>query len=158
MTSLCGQVRDPSLLNSRAHHASDGKLEENIEMAFGRTITAFVAAAMLALGAMSTAHAGDDDKAKNLKVIKETKTYKDGMKSLNKGLGTKCEACHVKGKFEADDKPEKEAARKFLTATVGEKDAAKRGEALKALLDAMKLKEAKDADAVWKGVDAFEKQ
>jgi hypothetical protein len=129
-------------------------------MTFGRTITAFVAAAFVAVGGVSIASAHDGEehnKPQNLKVIKD-KELKPGMKLFNKGLGVKCEACHVKGKFESDDKAEKEAGRKFFTAVVGEKDTTKRDAALKELLDALKLKEAKSPDDLWKAVGMFEKK
>jgi hypothetical protein len=128
-------------------------------MTLGKTLSVFAVAAVLALGAMGTAsaHEGEDEKPKNLKVLSE-KGLKPGMKLFNKGLGVKCEACHVKGEFDSDKKAEKETARTFLTAVVGEKDAAKRSAALKTLLDAMKIKEPKSADDLWKGVDSFSKK
>jgi hypothetical protein len=114
-------------------------------------------AAAMALSVAGTASA-HDEKHKNLKIIKGGgKDVEAGMKLFSKGLGVKCNACHVKGEFDSDKVVEKEKARDFLKVTVGEKDAAKRGEALKALLDAMKLKEAKSADEVWKGIDMFTK-
>src|SRR5688572_19796308 len=105
-------------------------------MTFGRTLTAFAIAAAFAFGAMSNT-ASADEKHKNLKVVKDTGKELDvSMKAFSKGLGVKCNACHVKGEFDSDKVPEKESARKFLGAVVGEKDAAKRSEALKALLEA----------------------
>jgi hypothetical protein len=129
-------------------------------MTLGRTLSVLAVAAAMTLGAMGTARAhddGDEGKPENLKVITE-KDLKAGMKLFNKGLGVKCEACHVKGDFDSDKKPEKEAGRTFLTAAVGEKDATKRSAALKTLLEALKLKEAKNADDLWKGVDMFQKK
>lgn len=128
-------------------------------MTLGRTLSVLTVAAVLVVGAVGTAraHEGEDEKPSNLKVIGE-KDLKGGMKLFNKGLGVKCEACHVKGDFDADKKPEKEAGRTFLAAVVGEKDQAKRSAALKTLLEAMKLKEAKNADDLWKGVDMFQKK
>jgi cytochrome c peroxidase len=116
-------------------------------------------AAVLVLGAVGTAraHEGEDEKPKNLKVITE-KELKGGMKLFNKGLGVKCEACHVKGEFDSDKKAEKEAGRTFLAAVVGEKDQAKRDSALKTLLESMKMKEAKNPADIWKGVDMFQKK
>jgi hypothetical protein len=128
-------------------------------MTLGRTLRVLTVAAALAFGVAGSAiaHEGEDEKPKNLKVITET-GLKGGMKLFNKGLGVKCEACHVKGEFDSDKKAEKEAGRTFLTAVVGEKDAAKRSAALKTLLEALKLKEAKNADDVWKGIDMFQKK
>lgn len=128
-------------------------------MTLAKTLSTFAVAAALIAGAAGTtfAHEGEDEAPKNLKVISD-KGLKGGMKLFNKGLGVKCEACHVKGEFDSDKKAEKEAGRAFLTAVVGEKDAAKRAAALKTLLDAMKLKEAKSTDDLWKGVDMFNKK
>jgi hypothetical protein len=125
-------------------------------MKFRTALFSLTFVAGLGLAAPS-AHA--EDKAKNLKVLKDTgKGLQKGMKELTKGLGVKCEACHVKGKFDADDRKTKGAGRDFLKATVGEKDATKRDAALKALLTAMELDAAKDAAKVWAGVDMFQKQ
>ena len=67
----------------------------------------------------------------NLKVLADNgKTLEKGMKSLTKGLGVKCKACHVKGKFESDDMETKVKARDFFTKTVGTKDPAARKAAL----------------------------
>ena len=115
-------------------------------------------AAAMTIAAVGNASAGDE-KHKNLKVLKDTgKDLESAMKLFSKGLGVKCNACHVKGEFDSDKVAEKEVARKFLAAVVGEKDAAKRNEALKPLLDALKLKEPKSADDLWKGVDGLQKQ
>lgn len=103
------------------------------------------------------AHA--DGPPKNLKVLKANgKKFKAGMKSLTKGLGVKCKACHIKGKFDSDEMKEKIAGREFLEATVGKKDKAAREAALKTLLGVMKIDKAKDAKKIWAGVDMFERK
>jgi hypothetical protein len=100
------------------------------------------------------------DEPKNLKVLDPTlgKKIGAGMKSLSKGLGTKCESCHVKGKLDLDDKGEKLKAREFLAAVIGEKDQAKRDGELKKLLGELKLDKAKDPAIVWEAVDMWKKQ
>ena len=124
-----------------------------------KILTASMLAGALALGFASQARAEEDEKPKNLKVLADNgKALEAGMKSISKGLGVKCNACHEKGKFDADTVPAKEEARKFFTAAIGEKDQAKRDGALKALANAMKLKEAKDAAELWKGVDQLKKK
>jgi hypothetical protein len=128
-------------------------------MKLSRILTALSGVAVMAMCAMGTASAHGDEKHTNLKIIKDSGKQIDvGMKAFSKGLGVKCNACHAKGDFAADSVGEKEAGRKFFTAVVGEKDAAKRAEALKPLLDALKLKEPKDAAELWKGVESFQKQ
>jgi hypothetical protein len=108
--------------------------------------------------AVSTA-ARADEKHVNLKVIKDAgKNLDKGMKLISKGLGVKCTACHVQGKFESDEVKQKDAARTFLTATVGESDQGKKDAALAALVKALGEASAKDAAKVWEGVAMFEKQ
>lgn len=109
------------------------------------------------IGFVSSASA--HEKFKNLKVIdgSNKKSVEKGMKSLSKGLGVKCNACHVKGEFDSDKVAAKQEARKFLTAVVGEKDTAKRKTALTSLLKAMKIEKAKAEPKIWKGVDLFKK-
>lgn len=123
-----------------------------------RSVVIGLTSIALAWGLQASAVAHEGEKHKNLKVLKDSgKDLEKGMKALTKGLGVKCDACHVKGKFDSDDNASKAEARKFLTAAVGEKDATKRGDALKALLSAMKLKEAKDEAGIWSGVDLLQK-
>ncbi|MCC7385331.1 MAG: hypothetical protein IT384_26010 [Deltaproteobacteria bacterium] len=101
------------------------------------------------------------DESKNLKVLSKEhkeKEIENGMKEMTKGLGVKCETCHVKDKADSDDKKPKLAGREFLTAVVGEKDAAKRKAALDTLLAALKLKAARSEAQIWKGVDTWKKQ
>lgn len=117
-----------------------------------------VLAVMSLVCAVGQGRAFAEEKHKNLKVLEDHKQLENGMKQLNKGLGTKCEACHVKGELDSDKVPAKEEARKFLGATVGEADKAKRDEALKQLLTALKLPSAKHPEDVWKGVDMFKKK
>jgi len=100
------------------------------------------------------------DEPKNLKVISKDLKGKDiekAMKDLTKGLGVKCEACHVKGKFDADDVEGKVESRSFLGSVIGNKDEAARKVALAHLLTALDLPSAKDESLVWKGVDALRK-
>jgi hypothetical protein len=117
---------------------------------------AIVATASIGLLRIASA---DEEKHENLKVLADNgKDLDNGMKALTKGLGVKCEACHVKGERASDKLPTKEDARKFLTAVVGEKDKAKRDEALKSLLTALKLEKAKNPDELWKGIEQFKKK
>lgn len=113
----------------------------------------------LLLSQGSSADAGKEPQ--NLKVIKKGTTEKvidKAMKELSKGLGVKCGSCHVKGKFESDEMKPKLATRDFLAATIGEADAAKRDAALKALLPALELTAAKNADGIWAGLKMLEKE
>jgi hypothetical protein len=109
---------------------------------------------------VSTVEAHEKEDFKNLKILDgaNKKGLEAGMKSLSKGLGVKCNACHVKGEFDSDKIEAKSAARKFLNTTVGEKDGAKRDAALAELLSALKMDKPKDAKAVWAGVDGFKKK
>jgi hypothetical protein len=117
------------------------------------------AVAIICMGISVSARAEDEEKHKNLKVLQDTgKSLEDGMKAFSKGLGVKCDKCHVKGEWDSDKVALKEDARKFFTSTVGEKDKAKRDAALKTLLTAMNEKEAKKPDEVWKGIDSFKKK
>lgn len=104
--------------------------------------------------------AAADGPPKNLKVLKSDtngKVLEKAMKELSKGLGVKCGSCHVKGKFDSDEVKAKEASRKFLTAVLGETDAEKRKKALAELLPALELKEAKNADLIWKSLEPLQK-
>lgn len=119
-------------------------------------LATFGLAGLLAVGATAEAH---DDEPHNLKVLQDNgKALEKGMKDLSKGLGVKCNACHVKGKFGADDVPAKEVARTFLQAAMGEKDQAKRDAALAPLLKALKLDKAKKPELVWTGIGKFAKK
>src|SRR5262245_16435928 len=53
---------------------------------------------------------------KNLKLLQpgELRTF---MPAFAKGLGVKCDHCHVQGDFASDDKPQKETARKMIVMT-----------------------------------------
>lgn len=95
-----------------------------------------------------------DEKPKNLKVLEfNGKDFKKGMKLMTKGLGVKCKACHIKGKYESDEMKEKLAGREFLEATVGKKDADARKAALAKLLKEMKIEKPRDDKQIWAGVD-----
>ena len=122
------------------------------------TIRSMFSAAVVAAAFSATATAFAAKEPKNLKVLKPTPTLEKGMKELSKGLGVKCEACHVKGKFDSDDAPAKADARQFLQQTVGEKDVARREAALKKLLATLELESAKRAESVWQAVDRLEKK
>lgn len=96
----------------------------------------------------------------NLKVIAKDTKEKDlekAMKDITKGLGVKCEGCHVKGKFDSDDVKTKISSRDFLAKTIGNKDEAVRKAALDDLVKAMELKAVKDPALIWKGVDQLKK-
>ena len=56
---------------------------------------------------------------KNVQILMEmpASQFINAMRSFNVALGVECSFCHVQGKFEADDKPEKAMARKMLTMT-----------------------------------------
>ena len=117
---------------------------------------AFVALVQVSL----TASADEPAEFKNLKILDgaDKKAVEKGMKSLSKGLGVKCNACHVKGEFDSDKVEAKGAARAFFNQTIGQKDAAKRDAALASLLKSLKMTAAKDAKTVWAGVDTFKKK
>jgi hypothetical protein len=103
--------------------------------------------------------ASADKAPKNLKVLKtdtDKKVLEKSMKELSKGLGVKCIACHIKGKFDSDEVKAKDATRDFFTVAIGQADAAKKDAALKALLPALKLEAAKDAALVWNGLKLLE--
>jgi hypothetical protein len=106
----------------------------------------------LLIGVSAVASASE---LKNLKVLRDDKAkVEKGMKLLSKGLGVKCEACHVKGKFDSDDVQAKHAARTFLETTVSKADA-DRSEALKGLLGALQLAKPKAENQVWEGIGEF---
>jgi len=74
-------------------------------------------------GADAEAAAGGDDKPKNLKALPKTwstdKVTDYMKKQVSRGLGVKCEACHVKGDFASDTNKKKLAARKMIALTDG---------------------------------------
>lgn len=106
-----------------------------------------------------SANASAHEKFENLQVLdgSNKKSVEKGMKSFSKGLGVKCNACHVKGDFDSDKVPAKADARKFLKAVVGQKDEAKRKAALADLLKVLKLEKPKAEAKIWKGIDRFKK-
>lgn len=121
-----------------------------------RSLIPAALAALLVTSAIRPASAGDEPK--NLKVLKPSAQLEKGMKELSKGLGVKCEACHVKGKYDSDDAPKKLDARAFLEETVGVKDGAKRDAALAKLVKSLEIDAPKRADSVWQAVDRMEKK
>jgi len=124
-------------------------------MKFRVALSALSLATVAAVAAPAVAH-----EIKNLKVISKDTKEKDlekAMKDFTKGLGVKCEACHVKGKFDSDDVKAKISSREFLDKVIGNKDEAVRKAALADMLKAMDLKAVKDEALIWKGIDAFKK-
>jgi ABC-type uncharacterized transport system substrate-binding protein len=111
-------------------------------------------AAIACTPVLAFAH-GKEEKNKNVTVLThvEHEELEKSMKSLSKGLGVKCTACHVKGKFDKDDVAAKGDTRKFFEAVVKTTDATERAAALKTLLGALKLEAAKDEKQVWSAVD-----
>lgn len=73
---------------------------------------------------------------KNLKVLAKVSLDDPevGMADFPKGLGVKCLTCHLKNNYASDEKPAKVAARKFLTASLAEREPARRSAALQELL------------------------
>lgn len=102
------------------------------------------------------AHGGQH---KNLKVIPmhDADALDAGMKKLAKGLGTQCRTCHVKGNYASDSLPQKLAARRFLSAALGEGDPGRRSAALKDLLQALRLKAPKDEPKIWEALAQWKK-
>ena len=80
------------------------------------------------------------------------------MKKLAQGLGVKCGACHVKGAFDSDALPAKEAARDFMVQTIGEEDPEVRAEALDELLDALEIERPKNEAKIWQAISGWEKK
>jgi hypothetical protein len=56
------------------------------------------------------------ERFKNLQIMQgaPASSLLDTMRAFTVALGTDCEFCHVQGKFDADDKPEKKMARKMM--------------------------------------------
>jgi hypothetical protein len=95
----------------------------------------------------------------NLKVLADDHHAIDnGMKRFARGLGVECTACHIKGKWDIDDRPSKDAARAFFRESVGEPDATKREASLKPLLDALKLPTPKEPKDLWSALAMFKKR
>lgn len=94
-----------------------------------------------------------DEEYKNLKVLADNgETLEKGMKHFSKGLGVKCRTCHIKGKFESDEKPIKDKTRDFFRAVLETQDQAKRDAALAALLKELGRNQAKKPERLWKGI------
>lgn len=80
--------------------------------------TCLVTAATFALLSASTAVTQDAATFENVRLLTNVTSKSEMraiMKEQAKALGVKCTHCHVKGKFGAEDKPEKEAAREMMT-------------------------------------------
>lgn len=110
------------------------------------------------VGVLFTGATDEENKTpQNLTVLKDTgKTFHEGMRAFRKGLGGDCNGCHEKGAGKDSDKnPNKDVARTFLRATVGQKDPGKRAAALKALLTALKKDAPADEAELWRGIDLF---
>jgi hypothetical protein len=121
----------------------------------------FIGALLLSTFVLSSrAEAHGPKGHQNLEVLRRQsdKKFDASMKSFSKGLGVKCSACHVKGAYDRDDLPAKEAAREFMAATIGERDPTKRALALEELLDALELESAKDEARVWRTVGAWKRK
>lgn len=121
---------DPAALNDAAGTGVAAKPADAAPVARLAADAGAAAGAAADAGAKSTppgadagAAAGGDDKPKNLKVLPKTWTtakVNDYMKKqVSRGLGVKCDACHVKGDFASDDNKEKLAARKMIALTDG---------------------------------------
>jgi hypothetical protein len=96
---------------------------------------------------------------KNLKVlVDDHHAIDNGMKRFARGLGVECTACHIKGKWDLDDRPNKEVARASFQAAIGELEPAKRDAAIKPLLEALKLPAPKDPAELWAGLEMFKKR
>ena len=68
----------------------------------------------------AAAAGGDEKKPTNLKVLPKTMTMKQvtaEMKKISKDLGVKCEFCHVKDDFAADDNEHKAEGREMILMT-----------------------------------------
>ena len=95
---------------------------------------------------------------RNLKVLADNgRTLKRAMKYLSKGLGVKCTACHIKGKWSKDDVTEKDDARRFFRDAVDSQERAARSKALADLLKVLGRSSARNEALVWKAVSMFEK-
>jgi Photosynthetic reaction centre cytochrome C subunit len=59
------------------------------------------------------------ERFKNVQLLKDlpASQFLDAMRSFSMSLGTNCEFCHVRGKFDSDEKPTKVMARKMITMT-----------------------------------------
>ena len=96
---------------------------------------------------------------KNLKVLQgvDHKTLDKGMRDFTKGLGVKCTACHVKGKYDRDDVPAKAEALRLFETVVETEDRTRHGEALKAVLAAIDRPAAKNEAAVWSALEKLKR-
>lgn len=110
-------------------------------------------AALGLLASRSQAHQGHHH---NLKVLPQGlgKPLDEGMKKLAKGLGVKCNACHIPDEYDKDDVPGKTAAREFLRKAL-QAEPAQRADALKKLLVDLKLKRTQDENKIWEALDLW---
>ncbi len=118
-----------------------------------------ILSALLVTGALTAAPLAEARRPyKNLKVLADNgRTLKRAMKYLSKGLGVKCTACHIKGKWAKDNVAEKDDARRFFRGTVGVADRPARSAALADLLKILDRSSARNEALVWKAVSMFEK-
>ena len=75
-----------------------------------------VAVGLFAVAASCTAQDGEAEFS-NVEILTEVTDKREMraiMKEQAKALGVKCTYCHVQGKFELDDKPEKKQAREMM--------------------------------------------
>ncbi|MCC7383962.1 MAG: hypothetical protein IT384_19125 [Deltaproteobacteria bacterium] len=109
----------------------------------------------VALGAPAGAHEGHEHK--NLKVLAGVpeKKLDEGMKSMAKGLGVKCTACHIDKHWDKDEKKTKLEARAFFEKVVAGPEDADRKIALDALVHAVGLKNVRDEALIWQAVALF---
>ncbi|MBI2374394.1 MAG: hypothetical protein HYV07_10405 [Deltaproteobacteria bacterium] len=123
-----------------------------------KKLVTFAVAAAFSMGLAATA--SPHDSHNNLKVIEapNEKALDKAMQGFSKGIGVKCVACHVKGKWDKDDVAAKADARKFFEATVGVADQTKRDAALAALLPILKVEKAKDAAMIWTALGTLKRK
>ena len=120
---------DPASLNDAAGTGAAAKPADAAAAAAVTADAGQVAAATADAGARSAppgadaGAAGGDAKPKNLKVLPSawtTAKVNDYMKKqVARGLGVKCDACHVKGDYASDDNKAKLTARKMIALTDG---------------------------------------
>ncbi|MBX2810250.1 MAG: hypothetical protein KTR25_00505 [Myxococcales bacterium] len=116
-------------------------------------------ASVFAFVVCTAADARADDEHKNMKVLEHTgSSFKKSMKALTKGIGVKCTACHVKKKFDSEEKEMKDRTRFFFEEVVGNSDMAQRKASLQKLLKVLGLEAARDEAKLWKGIDSLKKK
>lgn len=119
---------DPAALNDAAGAAkppgtSDAAPTAAVKADAGAVATAADAGARSAPPGADAGPATAEEMPKNLKVLPKTWTkakVNDYMKkTVSRGLGVKCDACHVKGDYASDEVKDKLAARKMIALTDG---------------------------------------